>query len=119
MIEENKELYILINSCVTGHWKNILARKELQNKGGKGTKKIRKTCMTLSDSQKNHYHIELTAMIMGKEESVTSFLRHFTSAHKQAEEAGFKYNENLLVHFVLGKIEKCDNQDYKIHSLNY
>ena len=110
MVEENKALYILINSYVAGHWKNILARKEIQNKGDKALKQIRKTCMTLSESQKNHYHIELTTMRMGKEESVTSFLRCFTSAHKWAEEAGFQYNDNLLVDLVLGQIEKSDNQ---------
>ena len=27
MVEENKAFYILINYYVTGHWKNILARK--------------------------------------------------------------------------------------------
>ena len=75
MIEENKALYISINSNVTGYWKNILARKEIPNKGEKALKQIRKTCMTLSQSQNNHYHIELTTMRMGKEESVTSFLR--------------------------------------------
>ena len=67
MIEENKAVYILINSYVTGHWKNIQARKEIQNKGDKALKQIRRTCMTLSESQKNHYHIELTTMRMGKE----------------------------------------------------
>ena len=82
MVEENKALYILINSYVAGHWKTILARKKIQNNGDKALKQIRKTCMTLSESQKNHYHIELTTMRMGKEESVTSFLRRFTSAHK-------------------------------------
>ena len=56
---------------------------------------------------------------MGKEENVTSFLRCFTSAHKWAEEAGFQYTDNLLVDLVLGHIEKSDNQDYKIHALNY
>ena len=119
MIEESKALYILINAYVTGHWKNILARKEIQNKGNKALKQIRKTCMALSESQKSQYHIELTTMRMGKEESVTSFLRCFTSAHKWAEEAGFQYNDNLLVDLVLGQIEKSDNQYYKIHALNY
>ena len=57
MVEENKALYIWIKSYMTGHWKNILARKEIQNKGDKALKQIRKTYMTLSESQKNHYHI--------------------------------------------------------------
>ena len=119
MAEENKALYILINSYVHGHWKNILARKEIQNKGDKALKQIRKTCMTLSESQKNHYHIKLTTLKMGRDESVTSFLRCFTAAHKWAEEAGFEYKNDFLVDLALGQIEKSDNQEYKIHALNY
>ena len=53
MIEKNKVLYILINSYVTGHWKNILARKEIQNKGYQALKQIIRTCMTLSQWVKN------------------------------------------------------------------
>ena len=67
--------------------------------------------MTLSEAQKNHYHIELTTLKMVREESVISFLRHFTSAHKWAEQEGYQYNDNLLVDLVLGKVEKSDNKD--------
>ena len=119
MSEENKALYIFVNSYVHGHWKNILARKEIQNKGDKALKQIRKTCMTLTESQKNHYHIKLTTLRMSRDESVTAFLRRFTSAHKWAEEAGFEYKNDFLVDLALGQIEKSDNQEYKIHALNY
>ena len=75
--------------------------------------------MTLSESQKNHYHIELTTMSMGREESVISFLICFTYSQKWAEKAGFQYTNIFLVDLVLGQIKKSDNQDYKIHALNY
>ena len=91
MVEENKALYILVKSYVQGHWKNILARKEIHNKRDKELKQISKTCVTPSESQKNHYHIGITKLIIAREESVTSFLQLFTASHKWDEEAGFQY----------------------------
>ena len=49
-------------------------QEKRSKKGDQALKQISKTCMTLSESQKNNYHIGVTTLKMGREESVTSFL---------------------------------------------
>ena len=71
--QENCALYIMLNAYIMGHWKNIVARPELVDKGDKSLKTIRKMCMTLSESQKNNFHILLTTMQMKSNETVTSY----------------------------------------------
>ena len=119
MKDENKALFILINSYVQGHWKNIIARKEIAGQGDKALKQIRRTCTTLTESQRNQFHIMLTTMKMHGTESATSYLRRFTVAQKHAEEAGLQYTNNTLVDLFLGALLHSSNPEYKIHALSY
>ena len=109
----------MLNAFVQGHWENMLARPALLYKVTKSLKAIRKMCMTLTETQKNHYHIKLTTMQIQSNEMATNYFRHFNTEKKHAEEAGLHYNNNMLVDLVLGALQKHPNPEYKIHALSY
>ena len=87
--------------------------------GDESLKTIRKMCMTLSESQKNHFHIILTTMQIKSNETATSYFCHFTTSKKHAEEAGLHYNNNMLVDLVIGALLQHPNNEYKINALSY
>lgn len=92
---ENKALFLLISSRVDDYFQRAI--RGFEGKGDKALQFIKTKCANIMADDTHHFHHLFTSICIKKNESATSYFRHFTFGCTEAEGAGNSYTGEALV----------------------
>jgi hypothetical protein len=104
---------------VEGHWKYIIIRPNLQDKGVETLKQIQLRCVTFLPSDVNQFHVNLTTLTISPKSSVRHLLRRFNTSKRQSEESGLTYTDDFTVDLLIIIINKAKNPKYSVKTNIY
>jgi len=103
---------MLILMYVDEHFKTVIRWKDTNGFGDKAILAIQAQCASITAFETHSAHCEFTGLWIVPKESISAYLHHFSIACNRAEDAGNKYDNDILVDLFLSSLNTSGHEYY-------